>query len=387
MNSESIALKCSIARGGTSKAIFIMENELPKDPVTREKILLALFGSPDIRQIDGLGGADLLTSKLAIIGPPSRPDADVDYTFGQVSLTESFVEFNSICGNISSAVGPFAIDNGLVRPVEPYTTVRIHLTNIGKIMVAKVPVVKGKAAVEGDFAIDGVPGTGAKIALDWSEVVGSKTGKLLPTGNAQDILELDGRQYHASIVDAGSISVFVPAEELGMTGTETPQEIEANKELCALLEGVRGKACELLGFVTDWKNSLKETPYLPFLCPVAKPADYTCFTGKKVLAGEIDFVSKVYNMGLVNKTYAGSGAACTGAAARIKGGVLWNLLSEEAKTRPVLLIGHGAGKMPVEAIVEYGENGEAAIKTINVFRTARILMDGCAYVKASRIKD
>lgn len=145
MNGDSIAVKCAIVRGGTSKAIFVMDNELPKDAESRKKVILGLYGSPDVRQIDGLGGADLLTSKLAIIGPPSRPDADVDYTFGQVSLKGAHVEFNSNCGNIASGVGPFAIDMGLVRPVEPITTVRIHVTNLGKVMTAQIPVKDGKA--------------------------------------------------------------------------------------------------------------------------------------------------------------------------------------------------------------------------------------------------
>ena len=257
MNSQSIAVKCSIVRGGTSKAVFIMENELPKDPVLREKVILAIFGSPDVRQIDGLGGADLLTSKVAIIGPPTVPNADVDYTFGQVSIDKPFVEFNSNCGNISAGVGPFAIDNGLVKAVEPITTVRIHITNLDKIMIAQVPVVDGKSAVEGDFSIDGVPGTGAKISLDWADVVGGTTGKLLPTGNAKDVIRYNGKEYHVSIVDAGTISVFVRAEELWMAGTESPQEIEANKDLLELMEIIRGKACELIGLVDHWEDSMK----------------------------------------------------------------------------------------------------------------------------------
>jgi 2-methylaconitate cis-trans-isomerase PrpF len=182
-------LRCSIVRGGTSKGVFIMKNELPSDPAMRDKVLLAVFGSPDIRQIDGLGGADVLTSKLAIIGPPSRPDADVDYTFGQVSFEAPMVDYNGNCGNISSAVGPFAIDEGLVAATEPVTTVRIHLTNSGHILTALVPVENGKAAVRGDCAIDGVPGSGAKITLDWSQVTGTVSGgKLLPTGNARDVI-------------------------------------------------------------------------------------------------------------------------------------------------------------------------------------------------------
>nr|WP_325240197.1 PrpF domain-containing protein [uncultured Oscillibacter sp.] len=382
------AVRCSIVRGGTSKALFIMENQLPADPVLREKMILSLYGSPDIRQIDGLGGGDLLTSKLAIIGPPSRPDADVDYTFGQVSMDEAFVEFNSNCGNISAGVGPYAIHCGLVRAVEPITTVRIHLVNLDKIMVAQVPVVNGKPAVDGDFTIDGVPGSGAKISLDWSKVVGGTTGKLLPTGNPVDTVDLDGKTYHISIVDAGTISVFVHASELGMTGVETPQEIEADRKLCQLLESVRGKACECLGLVSNYRDAVRQTPYLPFICPVTEAVDYTCFDGTKVKKETIDFAARLFNMGhLVNKTYAGSGTVCTGVAARIEGSVVHQLLSEGAKERDILTFGHASGLIPVESLVKKREDGDWCVECVNIFRTARVLMDGCAYVRDSDIAE
>ena len=205
MHTEMEALRCAIVRGGTSKGVFIMRNELPADPALRDKAILAIYGSPDLRQIDGLGGADTLTSKLAIIGPPTREGADVDYTFGQVSITDPFVDYGGNCGNISSAVGPFAIDMGLVEPVEPVTTVRIHMTNTGSILAAQVPVRNGKAAVEGDFAIDGVPGTGARITLDWSDVVGGITGRLLPTGSPKDVIEAlaDSTADHTEIQKLG----------------------------------------------------------------------------------------------------------------------------------------------------------------------------------------
>ena len=379
-------VRCSIVRGGTSKALFIMENQLPADPVLREKTILSLYGSPDIRQIDGLGGGDLLTSKLAIIGPPSHPDADVDYTFGQVSMDEAFVEFNSNCGNISAGVGPYAIHCGLVRAVEPITTVRIHLVNLDKIMVAQVPVVNGAPAVDGDFMIDGVPGSGAKISLDWSSVVGGTTGKLLPTGNPVDTVDLDGKAYHISIVDAGTISVFVHASELGMTGVETPQEIEADRKLCRLLESVRGKACEYLDLVSDYRDAVRKTPYLPFICPVTEAVDYTCFDGTKVKKETIDFAARLFNMGhLGNKTYAGSGTVCTGVAARIEGSVVHQLLSEGAKGRDTLTFGHASGRIPVESVVKKQEDGDWHVERVNIFRTARVLMDGCAYVRDSDI--
>ena len=197
-------------RAGTSRGLFVMRNELPADPVLRDRAILRMYGSPDIRQIDGIGGADSLTSKLAIIGPSTREGADVDYTFAQISIPAARVDFTGNCGNISSGVGPFAIDQGLVEAVEPVTTVRIHQTNTNCLIIARVPVVNGMAAVEGDYKIDGVPGTGARIELDFSDTAGSLTNRLLPTGNPIDKLEVPGvGAIDVSIVDAGNPCVFV----------------------------------------------------------------------------------------------------------------------------------------------------------------------------------
>jgi len=386
VNTGSLSFKCSIVRGGTSKGIYILENELPTDPILREKVILSIFGSPDIRQIDGLGGADLLTSKCAIIGPPSILEADVDYTFAQVSIDEQHVEFNSNCGNISAGVGPFAINNGLVRAVEPLTNVRIHLKNIGKVITAEVPVINGKAAVDGDFEIDGVPGTGARIALDWSNVIGGMTGKLLPTGNAMDIIEHEGRKFHVSIVDAGTISFFVPAEDMGIKGTETPQQMMADKELVDLIEAVRGKACQLVGFVDDWRKAKSWNQFLPFFNIVTRSVDFTGINGKKMKAEDVDLICRLSSMGLIHKAYAGSGSISLAASARIQDSVVYNVLSDEAKKRNMLYIGHASGRMPAESIAEYNKKGELILKKLNFFRTARVILDGTVYVRESTLK-
>ncbi|MBN2552503.1 MAG: 3-methylitaconate isomerase, partial [Spirochaetales bacterium] len=257
MHPEMETIRCYLVRGGTSKAVFLMAHDLPGDPRSRDAVIRAIFGSPDVRQIDGLGGADVLTSKLAIIAPPSRADADVDYTFAQVSFDTDVVDFNSNCGNISSAVGPFAIDTGLVRPADPLTTVRIHQTNTGKLLVAEVPVKRGKAAVEGELHIDGVPGTGAKITLDFSGMAGSLTGRLLPTGSVTDQIVLaDGREYTVSVVDVAIPVVFLAAAELGIEGTETPREIEGNPDLMDTLEEIRGTVAQRIGLVSSWKEAV-----------------------------------------------------------------------------------------------------------------------------------
>src|SRR6202162_2554025 len=276
------------------------------------EFILAVYGSPDVRQIDGLGGADVLTSKHAIISPSTRPDADVDYTFGQVSFETAFVDYRGNCGNISSAVGPFSIDEGLVAAGEPMTTVRINMTNSNKILVAEVPVRDGKAMVDGDFVIDGVPGTGAKIAMDWSDVVGGITGKLLPTGNAKDTIEVDGIKYTVSIVDAGNPVVFVHAASLNMKGTELPHEIEFNKPLMELIEKIRGRATVMCGMADKPESAKTKSPYVPFLFIVSPPADYQTISGTTVKAEKIDLVVRGLLMQRTHKAIQVSGSLCTG---------------------------------------------------------------------------
>lgn len=189
MNKQRIAVPCALMRGGTSKAVFMRMSDVPSEPAMRERFLLALFGSPDKRQIDGLGGADPLTSKFAMIGPATRPDADIDYTFAQIGVEEAYVSYEIVCGNISAATGVYAIEEGLVPAAEPVTTVRAHNTNTSSILIIKVPVRDGEALVEGDFAIDGVPGTSAEVALAYSGTSGGATGRLLPTGKVRDSLQ------------------------------------------------------------------------------------------------------------------------------------------------------------------------------------------------------
>jgi len=228
-NEESIKIKCVLMRAGTSKGVFLHENDLPDDPILREKVILSIFGSPDPRQIDGLGGAEPLTSKVAIIGPSSRPDADVDYTFGQVEIIQPKVHFSGLCGNISSGVAPYAIEEGLVKAVEPVTVVRVHNVNSNNIFTSEVPVSGGKPKVLGDYTLDGVPGTGARINIDMVHTLGSVNGKLLPTGNITDRIKIrDQEDIIVSILDIPNPCIFVNARDVGLKGDETPDEFNKN---------------------------------------------------------------------------------------------------------------------------------------------------------------
>ena len=380
MHPEMIEIKCTIMRGGTSKGIFIMENELPADREARDDVICQIFGSPDIRQIDGLGGADVLTSKLAIIGPSTKPGADVDYTFGQVSFEKKFIDYKGNCGNISATVGPFAIDKGMVKAVEPYTTVRIHLTNSGQILTATVPVTGGKAKVNGACRIDGVPGSAAKIDMDWSNITGTVCGTLLPTGHSKDVFEIDGRSYEVSLVDAGNPLVFIRAESLGMKGTETPDEIEGNAELMKQIEQIRSKAAVCFGLTSCEEDAYEKSPYNPFFAIVSSPSDYQCFNGKFVKKEETDIVSRLLFMHHMHKTYPITGTVCTGAAMRIPGSIPWEVMDAGAREKDTLSIGHPAGVLEVQARAKE-KNGDIQMESIRVFRTARMIMDGTAYVR------
>ncbi len=380
MHSQMNMIRCAIVRGGTSKGIFIMENELPKEQKERDRVLLSIFGSPDIRQIDGLGGADVLTSKLAMIAPGDGREADVDYTFGQVSIERAMIDYGGNCGNISSAVGGYAIDMGVVRAVEPITTVRIRLTNTNRILTAEVPVIRGKAAVEGDYHIDGVPGTGARITLDWSGTVGGATGSMLPTGNTTDEIFVGEEKYKISVIDAGNIVIFLEAEALGLVGIERPELIEEDGKKMRLIEHIRGEVCRKLGLVERWEDAETVTPFQPFVAIVSEARSHECFNGKRIETEECHLISRIVFMQHMHKAYPITGTVATGVAARIPGSVVHSLLAESARDAPVLKIAHPSGLIEADARAAYSGN-QVTIEKIAVYRTARMIMDGYVYVR------
>lgn len=370
-----------IMRAGTSKGIFIKEENLPIDKEERDSLVLKIFGSPDIRQIDGLGGADPLTSKMAIIGKPTREGADVDYTFGQVSYVASKIDYSGNCGNISSGVGPFAVDEGLVKVEEPYTSVRVHNTNTGKMLIERVEVENGKAKTTGNYSIAGVPGTGSEVQIDFSDTAGASTGKLLPTGNVIDRIDVDGfGQIEVSLVDAANPVVFVRAKDLGLTGIETPAQIDENKELLDTLEEIRGKGSKLMGLVSDWKDARESIPAFPMIAMISPAQDYNDFTtGKEIKEEDVDFVSRLMFMQVVHKTYAGTATICTGAAARIQGSIVNEIMNEKGKGKQdVLRIGHPAGVITVKALAS-NEGNIWKLEEAAISRTARRIMDGNCY--------
>jgi len=368
-------------RGGTSKGGYFLADDLPADPAERDAFLLRVMGSPDPRQIDGLGGADILTSKLALIGPPSRPDADVDYTFGQVEVEQAVIHYDGLCGNISSAVGTYAIEEAFVKPVEPITRVRIYSRNTQQIYYIDVPVVDGRPRVSGNYKVDGVPGTGAKLDVDMSETVGSRTGKLLPTGNPVDQVTLDnGKQVSVTMIDVVNPTIFARADELGLRGDESPREWTVRKDALALVEEIRAKCVAIMGL--DGWEARHPVPFLTF---VSSPSDYTnTLTGETVSANDVDFLARMIILGEMHKTFAGSVTCVTGVAAVVEGSVV-NQVATLTPGQSDIRIGHPGGVVTASAEVEKTPDGFVA-KRVCYGRTARRIMDGYVYVPKSRLE-
>jgi len=370
-------------RGGTSRAIFFREADLPPDQAARDRIILAAMGSPDSygRQLDGMGGGISSLSKVAIIGPPTRPDADVNYTFGQVGVTDALVDYRGNCGNISSAVGPYAIDEGLVKPPQNgLAAIRIHNTNTQKIIVARVPVQDGQAVVEGDFVLPGVSGTGARIALEFLDPGGAVTGKLLPTGEPQEVLEIPGAgALMASVVDATNPVVFVRAADLGLQGTEHPEAIDRDTELTARLERIRATAAVRIGLAADIEGAGRTSQAVPKIALVAAPRTYRDLSGNEVRAQSTDVCARVMSMGKAHRAFALTAAMCLAVAARIPGTVVQAMVGPSAAADPSadIRIGHPSGVLPVAASVRGGH-----AEKVVVYRTARRLMEGFIRVPA-----
>lgn len=373
-------IRCVIMRGGTSKAVVLHEEDIPSDYAERREVLFKIFGSPDVRQIDGLGGADPLTSKCAVVGPSPTKDADISYTFYQIGIDKPFLG-EGLCGNISSTPAPFAIDEGIVTAVEPVTLVTIYNTTHKKNLYAEVPVENGKAATEGDYKIAGVPGTGAKIMLDWREIIGTMTGALLPTGNTRDKIWVEGfGNLTISIVDSGNLAVFVNAADIGLKGTETAREVDSNSDLLNKLEAIRGTAGEMINLIKDRKKSAEENPEFPFLVFVNRAAPYTSFAGENIEAKDMDFVARMMFLQKLHKAYAASVSLCTATASMIPGTVVNETATKDITERGLVRIGHPGGVMEVESSVEK-RGDEYVVTRLAVARTARRIMEGYVYIR------
>jgi 2-methylaconitate cis-trans-isomerase PrpF len=372
-------------RGGTSKAIVFHARDLPASRDDWEPIFLSVIGSPDpnMRQLNGMGGGVSSLSKVCVIGPPTHPDADVDYTFAQVLIDKARVDYNSNCGNMSSAIGPFAVDEGLVpRPRDGDAVVRIHNTNTKKIIVSRFAMDGDEAAVAGDMALDGVAGTGAPIRLEFMQPGGAKTGKLLPTGKAADMLEVDGLgRVPASMIDAANPCVFVPAEAIGATATERPTEIEGNAQLMAKLEAIRRTASAAMGIAPDLEKAGSLS--VPFVAFVAPPVAMSVLSGRKLAAADIDIAVRMMSNGQAHRATPLTGALCLAVATRVPGSIPNEMARRLAEGASQIRIAHASGLIVVDAKVDQAKaGGQPHAEYAAVYRTARRLFDGRVHYRA-----
>jgi 2-methylaconitate cis-trans-isomerase PrpF len=372
------SIPASIVRGGTSKGIFVREEDLPPSPEERDALILELMGSPDQTQIDGLGGTHSHTSKLVAISPSERDDCDVDYLFAQVGVDKPVVDYGGNCGNLTSAVGPYAIDAGLVEPVEPVTIVRLYNKNTRKRIDAYVPVQGGRSRVQGDHLIAGVPGSGAKIVLDFLDPAGSVFERLFPTGSPVDEIEIPDGTIEVSFVDVTNPLVLVRAADIGVRGDELPAEMNRDSEFLGRVERLRGACAWRLGLVDDPERAAHVTPGIPKLAFVSTPRAYVTSTGEQVHDEDIDILARIMSMQKVHHAYAMTGVMCTAAASRLPGTIPHEVARASG---PRIRLGHPKGV--AEAEVEIGEgSGGPTVRKVSVTRTARHLMTGEIFYRA-----
>ena len=370
-------------RGGTCNAIVFHQKDLPADRALWDDIFLAAIGSPDPygRQLDGMGGGYTSVSKVCVIGPPTRTDADIDYTFAQIPVQEDRVEYGANCGNMSSAMGPFAVDEGLVKVSGSEALVRIHNTNTKKIIIARFPVINGVAAVDGELEIPGVTGTGAPVSLEFVSPGGATTGKLLPTGNVRDILDVPGMgKVEVSMVDAANACVFVRARDIGLTGTELPSVTEANTDAMRNLEAIRIAASVAMGIT---RNAAEAATRLtnPAIGFVAPPQDAALLSGATLKADQVDLTGRMIARGQAHRDMPLTRTLCMAVAARLVGSVVYE--SARATTHPeeALRIGMPSGVLTAAAQVSY-RDGVWVAERGSFLRTQRRLFEGNVLVPA-----
>lgn len=360
-------------RGGTSKALMFHRRDLPADPALWDAIFLQAMGSPDPcgRQLGGMGGGVTSTSKVCVIGPPTRADADVDYTFAQVMVKEARVSYRGNCGNMSAAVGPFAVAEGLAAAPGESACVRVHNTNTGKIIHARFAVAKGQPLLDGDLAIPGVAGTGSPIHLDFLDPGGAMTGRLLPTGQPRERLPVDGLgEIEVSLVDAANPCVFVAAASLGLSGVEMPEALEHDGAAMGRLLALGAQAAMAMGLARDLPQARQR---LPMIAVLSAPQDNPTLSGGTVAQDGADLVVRMLSSGQPHRALPGTGAVCCAVAARIPGTLAQRLA--RPPTGQALRLAMPSGVLQVDATVQpQGEGWHASRGTL--YRTARRLFEG-----------
>jgi len=382
-HAPQIRIPATYMRGGTSKGVFFRLQDLP--PVARvpgparDALLLRVVGSPDPygKHTDGMGGATSSTSKTVILSPSERPGHDVDYLFGQVSIDKAFVDWSGNCGNLSSAVGSFAISAGLIDgdrvPDNGMATVRIWQANIEKTIIAHVPMTDGQVQETGDFELDGVTFPAAEVAIEFLDPADASGGSMFPTGNLVDDLEVPGiGTLKATMINAGIPTIFLNADAIGYNGTELQEAINSDERALAMFEIIRAHGAVRMGLISDVSEAAdrQHTPKVAFVAP---PADYTASSGKSVEASDIDLNVRALSMGKLHHAMMGTAAVAIGTAAAIPG-TLVNLAAGGGE-RQAVRFGHPSGTLRVGAEAKQVD-GEWIVTKAIMSRSARILMEG-----------
>ena len=383
---KQLKLPAVFMRGGTSNAVVFNQKDLPQDRALWDEIFLAAIGSPDPngRQLDGMGGGVSSLSKVCVVGPSTRPDADIDYTFAQVQVKEAKVDYGANCGNMSSAMGPFALDEGIVKVSGREALVRIHNTNTKKIIHALFSVDDGLAAVDGDLAIPGVSGTGSPVKLEFRDPGGATTGKLLPTGNVVDTLDVPGiGKIRVSMVDAANATVWVKAADIGLTGIELPEPLEANTVAMQKLSAIRIAASVAMGIAPNVEEAAKRKS-VPFIGFVSAPQDAKLLSGETIMADEIDLTGRVISNGQPHRALPLTVSLCMAVASRIEGSVVSEVLRKGTDAEAPIRIGMPSGILTVAATVRQKDSDWHAEQGA-FYRTQRRMFEGQVLVRASRV--
>lgn len=358
-------------RGGTSKAVFFKSCDLPDSTALRNRIFCHVMGSPDPygRQLNGMGGGLSSLSKIVIVDPSSRDDADVDYTFVQIAVGEEVADYSATCGNMSSAVGPFAVAERMVDVSGDTASVRVYNTNTDKHYTAIFPIHREQVVEAGDFEIPGVAGTGAKVTLNYESPAGATTGHVLPSGNALDTLEVEGvGSFDVSLVDSANPAVFVRAADLNLTATETPVELDADSGLMKTLDLIRRHGAVAMGL----SESVESAPLAnPRVALVAAPQDFTALDGRRYRADQYQVSVRMVSMGNFHRAVPLTGAMCIATAANISGSIVHSCATQG----DTVIVGNPSGLLPVEADVVPGPNGIEVVSA-TTYRTQRRLMEG-----------
>jgi probable AcnD-accessory protein PrpF len=368
-------------RGGTSKGVFFRREDLPSEPAARDRILLRVIGSPDPygKHTDGMGCGTSSTSKVVILARSDRPDSDVDYLFGAVSIDLAVIDWSGNCGNLSAAVGPCAISMGLVSaPDDGEATVRIWQANIGKRIIARVRMAEGEVLEEGAFELDGVAFSAAEVPLEFLDP--GSDGAMFPTGRRIEMLDVPGLgPIEATLIDAGIPTAFVDAASLGFKGTELQRDVNESAELLRRAETIRAHAAVVMGLVQTAEQATLERPHTPKLCFVAPPATYIASDGRTVHADSVDLLARIFSMGQLHHAMTGTGAVAIAVAAAIPGTVVSR--ASRAVSAERVRFGHPSGALGVGAQA-HEQDGRWTATQVMMSRSARRLMEGWVRVPA-----